>query len=222
MKYILLFLSILCGAQLAFAQDFVVQNNGDVIRGTIRGTNNASVVIANGNNEISMIEAKDAKNFFWNGDSYFSKGFAGRKNLDFKFVKVLEVGKVNLYSLGGDVAPPEKQEKRVRFRPSIGIGTGGAGFGGGIIIGGGRNNQPERQVGAPVTRYFIEKPGSGPMQELPIKAITDPKDYNSIKNALIQKMGDDAELKSKLENTTEFNTKEVQGFIEAYNKDGVK
>ena len=218
MKPILLFLSIVCGTQLALAQDFVVKNNDDVVRGTIRGTNTASVVIANENNEVTLIEAKDAKSFFWNGDSYVSKGFAGGKNLDFKFVKVLELGKLNLYSIGDEVAPPVKQEKRVRFRPSVGIGTGGGGFGGGIVIGGRGNNQPDRPAGAPVVHYFIEKPGSGPMQEIPIKGITDPDKYVVIKNMLLQKMGDDAELKSQLETAIRFNSNDVQGLIEAYNK----
>ncbi len=218
MKHFLLFLAILCCAEFLHAQDFVVLNNGDVIRGTIRGTNNASVIIANGENQISTIEATDAQSFFWNGDSYISKGIAGRKNLDFKFLKVLELGKVNLYSLGGIVAPPEKQERRVKFRPSIGIGTGGSGFGGGITIGGNRNNQLQKNAAESVTHYFIEKPGSGPMQELLIKAITDPKEYSTIKAALIQKLGDNAEIKSQLENADTFNANEVKDFIETYNK----
>ncbi|MET4081126.1 hypothetical protein ABIB40_001071 [Pedobacter sp. UYP30] len=218
MKFFLAILSFICCAQLAFAQDFVVKNNGDVLRGTIRGTNTASVVIANENNEVTLIEAKDAKSFFWNGDSYVSKGFAGRRDLDFKFVKVLKFGKVNLYSIGGEAAPPIKQQKSVRFRPSVGIGTGGAGFGGGIVIGGGGNNQPDRPAGAPVIHYFIEKPGSGPMQEIPIKAITNPDKYAAVKSILLQKMGDSAGLKSQIESTTEFNRKEVEELVEGYNK----
>ncbi|WP_457272480.1 hypothetical protein [Pedobacter sp. UYEF25] len=222
MKPFLLFLAIFCCVQILAAQDFVVKNNDEVVRGTIRGTNTSSVVIGNENNEVTLIEAKDAKSFFWNGDSYVSKGFAGGKNLDFKFVKVLEFGTLNLYSIGGEVAPPVKQEKRVRFRPAVGIGTGGAGFGGGIVIGGGGNSRPDIPPGAPIVHYFIEKPGSGPMQEIPIKAITDPNKYTMIKSMLLQKMGDDAELKSQLEKSTRFNSNDVQGFIEAYNKGAAK
>ena len=114
---------------------------------------------------------------------------------------------VNLYSFGGGTLVPVKKEKNVRFRPSIGIGTGtggfgGMGMGGGISIGGGRNSAPEPPIGAPVVRYFIEKSGTGPLQEIPIKAITEEERKAEVRNILLQKLGDQPALKGKIEANT--------------------
>jgi len=204
------------------AQDFIVKNNEDVIRGTIKGTDYFSVFISANDEADVILPAKDVKNFFWNGDSFVSKGFANGRNFEYRFVKIIEMGTVNLYSFGGGTLVPAVKEKKVKFRPSIGIGTGtggygGMGMGGGISIGGGRNSAPERPAGAPVVRYFIEKSGAGPLQEVPMKAITDDAKKLEVKNILLQKMGDQPLLKAKIEAGAEFNTRDVTEWVKEYN-----
>lgn len=213
---------ILSGFQIVSAQDFIVKNNDDVIRGTIKGTDYFSVFISANDEADVILPARDVKNFFWNGNSYLSKGFATGKNLEYRFVKVIEIGKVNLYSFGGEKLMPVQKQKKVRFSPSIGIGTGtggygGMGLGGGVSIGGGRN-MPERPAGAPVIRYFIEKPGAGPLQEIPIKAITDDFRKAEVKTILLQKLGDEPGLKQLVEANTALNTKEVAELVRTYNE----
>jgi len=206
-----------------FAQDFIVKNNDDVIRGTIKGTDYFSVFINANDQQDVILPAKDVKNFFWNGNSFLSKGFANGKSFEYRFVKVIELGTVNLYSFGGGTLMPAAKEKRVRFRPSVGIGAGSGGFGGmgmggGISIGGGgRGSAPERS-GAAAVRYFIEKPGTGPLQEVPMKAITDEDKKASVKAVLLQKLGDQPELKSKIETATDLNSRDVVGWVQEYNK----
>jgi hypothetical protein len=222
MKFLLsVFLFLLTLNQLS-AQDFIVKNNDDVIRGTIKGTDYFSVFISANDEADVILPAKDVKNFFWNGDSFLSKGFANGRNFEYRFVKVIEMGTVNLYSFGGGTLVPAVKEKKVKFRPSIGIGTGtggygGMGMGGGISIGGGRNAAPERRAGAPVVRYFIEKPGAGPLQEVPMKAITEDTKKIEVKNILLQKMGDQPALKAKVEAGTDFNSRDVIEWVKEYN-----
>ncbi|RNL49717.1 hypothetical protein [Pedobacter jejuensis] len=210
--------------QHASAQDFIVKNNDDVIRGTIKGTDYFSVFIKANDETDVILPAKDIKNFFWNGNTYLSKGFATGKNLEYRFVKVLEMGKVNLYAFGGEALMPAQKQKRVRFSPSIGIGTGtggygsGMGLGGGVSIGGGRNND-NRPAGAPLVRYFIEKPGAGPLQEIPIKAITEDTRKAEVKTILLQKLGDNPNLKAEVEANTALNSKEVTEMVRKYNQD---
>ena len=218
-SFFILFFSIIITAQ---AQDFIVKNNDDVIRGTIKGTDYFSVFISANDEADVILPAKDVKNFFWNGDSFVSKGFANGRNFEYRFVKVIEMGTVNLYSFGGGTLVPAVKEKKVKFRPSIGIGTGtggygGMGMGGGISIGGGRNAAPERPAGAPVIRYFIEKPGAGPLQEVPMKAITEDTKKTDVKNILLQKMGDQPALKAKVEAGTDFNSRDVIEWVKEYN-----
>jgi len=223
MRFFLFFIaSTLSCFQIAEAQDFIVKNNDDVIRGTVKGTDYFSVFISENDETDIILPAKDIKNFFWNGNSYLSKGFATGKNLEYRFVKVIEMGKVNLYSFGGEKLMPVQKQKKVRFSPSIGVGTGtggygGMGLGGGISIGGGRT-PAERPAGAPVVRYFIEKPGAGPMQEIPIKAITEDSRKAEVKTILLQKLGDDSNLKELVEANTALNAKEVTALVKAYNE----
>ncbi|GGI23095.1 hypothetical protein [Pedobacter mendelii] len=204
------------------AQDFIVKNNDDVIRGTIKGTDYFSVFISANDQTDVILPARDVKNFFWNGNSYLSKGFATGKNLEYRFVKLIEMGAVNLYSFGGETLMPPVKQKNVRFRPSIGIGTGtggygsGMGLGGGLSIGGGRNT-PDRPAGAPVVRYFIEKPGAGPLQEIPIKAITNDIKKAEVKTILLQKLGDEPSIKSQIEANTALNSNDVSNMVKAYN-----
>lgn len=223
MKFFSFVLLFITAALNLSAQDFIIKNNDDVIRGTIKGTDFYSVVINENDKKEVIFLAKDVKNFFWNGNSFLSKGFAGRKDLEFRFVKVLEIGAVNLYSFGGEnLGVKVPTEKRGRFRPSIGIGTGigGGGYGGGgISIGAGlgRNAANVENLNL-TTRYFIEKPGTGPMQELPIKAITDEDRKVAVKNILLQKLGDKPEIKAKLESNTELNSRDVTELVKAYNE----
>lgn len=207
----------------ADAQDFIVRNNDEVIRGTIKGTDYFSVFISENDKNDVILPARDIKNFFWNGNSYLSKGFATGKNLEYRFVKLIEMGTVNLYSFGGETLMPPVKQKNVRFRPSVGIGTGtggygGMGVGGGISIGGGRNNMPDRPAGAPIVRYFIEKPGAGPLQEIPIKAITDDIRKSDVKTILLQKLGDQPAMKEKVEANTTLNSRDVIELIKEYNQ----
>lgn len=223
MKFLSSFILFLSVVGKLFAQDFIVKNNDEVIRGTIKGTDYFSVFISANDEADVILPAKDVKNFFWNGNSYVSKGFANKKDFEYRFVKVIEMGTVNLYSFGGETLVPVQKEKKVKFRPSIGIGTGtggygGMGMGGGISIGGGRNTAPERAAGAPVVRYFIEKPGAGPLQEIPIKAITEDGRKAEVKTILLQKLGDKPELKSKVEANTDLNSRDVIELVKAYNE----
>jgi len=214
---------ILVSLTYSHAQDFIVKNNDDVIRGTIKGTDYFSVFISANDEADVILPAKDVKNFFWNGNSYVSKGFANKKNFEYRFVKVMEMGSVNLYSFGGETLIPVQKEKKVKFRPTIGIGTGiggygGMGMGGGISIGGGnRSDVPERSAGAPVVRYFIEKPGTGPLQEIPMKAITEDARKTEVKTILLQKLGDQVQLKLKVEANTELNSRDVIELVKEYN-----
>ncbi|MCZ4243377.1 hypothetical protein [Pedobacter punctiformis] len=207
------------------AQDFVVKNNDEVIRGTIKGTDYFSVFISQNDEADVVLSASNVKNFFWNGDTYLSKGFANKKNFEYRFVKVIELGAVNLYAFGGGTLMPVQKERKVRFRPSVGIGAGaggysGMGMGGGISIGGGgnRNNTPEQLAGSMAVRYFIEKPGTGPLQELPIKAITDADKKAVVKSILLQKLGDQSALLEKVEANTELNSRDVIELVKAYNE----
>ncbi|MDN3587735.1 hypothetical protein QWY86_13715 [Pedobacter aquatilis] len=223
MKFFLFSILLSVFVYSANAQDFVIKNNDDVIRGTIKGTDYFSVFISANDEADVILLAKDVKNFFWNGNSYISKGFANKKNFEYRFVKVIETGTVNLYSFGGGTLVPAKKEKNVRFRPSVGIGTGtggfgGMGMGGGISIGGGRNSAPEPPIGAPVVRYFIEKPGTGPLQEIPIKAITEDERKIEVRSILLQKLGDQTALRAKIETNTSLNSKDVVEFIKEYNE----
>ncbi|RZJ46638.1 MAG: hypothetical protein EOO19_10180 [Chryseobacterium sp.] len=222
MKFPFLTFILFLFANSGFTQDFIVKNNDDVIRGTVKGTDYFSVYISANDEADVILPAKDVKNFFWNGNSFVSKGFANGKNFEYRFVKLIEMGTVNLYSFGGGTLVPSVKEKKVKFRPSVGIGTGtggfgGMGMGGGISIGGGRSAAPERPVGAPVIRYFIEKPGAGPLQEVPMKAITDEDKKANVKSILLQKLGDNAGLKAKVESSTDFNSREVIEWVKEYN-----
>ena len=222
MKIFNLFILFFSIAFTTYAQDFIVKNNDDVILGTIKCTDYFSVFISSIDEADVILQAKDVKNFFWNGDSFVSKGFANGRNFEYRFVKVIEMGTVNLYSFGGGTLVPQAKEKKVKFRPSIGIGTGtggygGMGMGGGISIGGGRDAAPERPAGAPVVRYFIEKPGAGPLQEVPMKAITEDSKKIEVKNILLQKIGDQPALKTKVEAGTDFNSREVIEWVKEYN-----
>ncbi len=134
----------------AAAQDAVTISDGNFVRGTVKATDFATVYLMNDDKTVTEYKAKDIQSFLWNGDTYVSKPIVFKKNMEFRFFKVIELGAVNLYSLGGDTGIEQAQPReKTRIRPSIGIGMGtggfgGVGVGGGITFGGGRR-QPQTQ-----------------------------------------------------------------------------
>lgn len=211
------------GAFTAQAQDIVEISPGNFIRGTIQATNFATVVIKNDDESMVQYKAGDIQQFVWNGETYVSKPIVIRKKMEQRFFKVIELGTVNLYAMGGNTLGVEApQPRKRRFSPSIGIGAGSGGFGGvgvggGISIGGGGRSQdtPVKQI-LPST-YFLEKFGSGPMLELPIEATNIEARNQQIKNALLQKMTNDDDLAQRIKSTENFDAKVVQAFVSAYN-----
>ncbi|MDR6783648.1 hypothetical protein ABIE26_003033 [Pedobacter africanus] len=205
------------------AQDAVTISEGNFVRGTIQGTDFSTVILKNEDESISQFKAKDIKEFLWNGETYVSKPIVIKKRMEHRFFRLLEQGAVNLYSIGGSTGLIEEpQPKRARVRPSIGIGGGTGGFGGlgggvGITIGGGRNReeQPSRIAGP--TAYFIEKFGTGPMQEIPVEGGNSAGKNQQIKTALLQKMTNDEDLAERIKATESFDAKLVRSFVAAYN-----
>ncbi|RZL07633.1 MAG: hypothetical protein EOO89_22765 [Pedobacter sp.] len=216
MRYIkILFLFTCLSPFIGLTQDIIVKSNGDVLRGTIKGTDFTSVKysIEEGPDIIGGI--KDIKQFVWNGETYIIKTFFNGKRADDRFVRIVETGKVNLYSVGGVFAAPAASEPRVKVRPTIGIGTGTGGFGGGvggsITIGGGRRNDLPASTGRSKLFYFIEKPGTGALQEVSIG------DAEKTRNLLLQKLGDDEDLSGRIKASESFDGKLLTAFVKAYN-----
>lgn len=205
------------------AQDAIVISEGNFIRGTIQGTDFATVILKNEDESLSQFKAKDIKEFLWNGETYVSKPIVIKKRMELRFFKVVEQGAVNLYSIGGNTSGIEEpQPKRARIRPSIGVGGGTGGFGGlgggvGITIGGGRNRQNDQPKQVGPTAYFIEKFGTGPMQEIPVDAGNSDAKNQQIKNMLLQKLTNDEDLAERIKATESFDAKLVKSFVAAYN-----
>jgi hypothetical protein len=226
MKYApvsLFFLLLSLFSFAAHAQDAVIIEDGNFIRGTIRGANATEVQLLRDDNTVQKFKAADIKEFLWNGDIYMSKPLPVKNKVEQRFLKVEESGEVNLYSLGSHSAKAgEEEPRRVQVRPSIGVGVGGGrfggggfggvGIGGGITFGGGggRRKQKQNQV-----IYYIEKPGSGPMQEIPLTGTAEQTE--AVKNVLLQKLSEDEDLVERLKTTTDFDAKNVQAFVKAYN-----
>ncbi len=214
-KFSVLFLFL---SSKIFAQDAILISEGNFVRGVIKGTNYLSVAIMEDNQILKEYLAKDIQSFVWNGETYDSKPIVVKKKMEFRFFKLLEIGKVNLYTYGDRGGSEQPVQPRVKVRPSIGIGMGSGGFGGGlgggvsIGIGGGRRND---QDGAATTKgkvsYFIEKPGTGPMQEVVLE------NTNSVKTILLQKLTGDDDLAESVKATENFNPKNLAAFIKAYN-----
>ena len=143
-----------------------------------------------------------------------------KNKVELRFLKAEETGEINLYSLGStSVKEGEEPQRRVQVRPSIGVGIGsggygGVGFGGGISIGGfgGRKKQKKNQE----VTYYIEKPGSGPIQEIPLSGTSGNK-TEAVKNILLEKLSKDEDLVERLKATEDFDAKNVQAFVKAYN-----
>jgi hypothetical protein len=206
------------------AQDAITISPGNFIRGTIQGTDYATVVMKNDDESITQYKAKDIQEFLWNGETFISKPIVIKKKMEFRFFKVVELGAVNLYTIGGGKTnAADAEPKRARIRPSFGVGGGTGGFGGmgggvGITLGGGGRNRPEAQSGqsGPAT-YFIEKFGTGPIQELPVEAGNSDHKNQLIRNVLLQKLTNDDDLAERIKATESFDAKLVRAFIAAYN-----
>lgn len=213
MKYFIALFICALSVSTACSQDILVHSNGDIERTTILGTDFSSVKYTLGDGSSAVLGLKELKEFVWNGETYVKKTFFDQKKAQDRFAKLIETGTVNLYAIGGANNVPSAPESRVKVRPSIGIGTGtggmGGGIGGSISFGGGRSEAPVSRSSK--TFYFIEKPGTGAIQEVPV---TDTRKTAAI---LLQKLGDDADLADRIKNTDEFTSSALIAFIKAYN-----
>jgi hypothetical protein len=202
---------------VAKAQDVVVIDSVNNVRGTIKGTDFYTVTLEKDDKSQVVYKAKDVKEFLWNGESYISKPVMNKNKMDARFFKVVEMGAVNLYSIGEGSAIEPKQN-RVRVMPEIGIGLGsggyggGFGLGGGIAIGAGRNREKSRSSRHAL--YFIEKPGTGPMEEIQFNA---GNSKERIKEILLSKLNNDEDLAQRIKDTDSFDAKSVAAFVKAYN-----
>jgi hypothetical protein len=201
------------------AQDAVVISEGNFVRGVIKGTNYSTVALQQEDRTIVQYQAKDIESFVWNGATYVSKPILVKKKLENRFFKLIEAGAVNLYSVGDKKVSEEPQQARVKVRPTFGVGVGtggfGGGLGGGISIGGGGGR---RATNEPITAntngkvfYYIEKPGSGPMQEVVLANTA------ASKAILLQKLTDDEDLAERIKSSEEFTDLNLIAFIKAYN-----
>lgn len=218
-KFFLLF--VLASAKL-WAQDVVLISDGNFVRGVIKGTNYSSVVLQQDDQSLVQYQAKDIKSFVWNGETYDSKPIISKKKAEYRFFKLVEIGTVNLYSYG-DKAVTEQAapQSRPKIRPSIGVGLGSGGFGGGlgggISFGGGggrRNDEVLNDGPKGKVSYFIEKPGTGPMQEISL----DPGKIITTRAVLLQKLTNDEDLAQRINATESFDGKSLAAFIKAYNE----
>lgn len=218
---VLLLFSIL--TLTATAQDAVVISDGNFIRGTIQGTDYMTVGIKKDDGEIQQFSAKDIKEFLWNGETFVSKPFITHKRTDYRFFRLVEGGAINLYAMGGAIGNEKPKRKRVRFMPSIGLGIGtggfgGFGFGGGVsIAGGGNRNDDDQPRPVRPALYYIEKPGTGDMLEITPDPDNTDANYDYIRNTLLDKFSDDADLSERVKSMNNFNSKDIQSLVKAYN-----
>lgn len=214
----LLFFLLLAGLKL-MAQDAVLISEDNFVRGVIQGTNFSTVAIVNNDDQtVTQYQAKDIKSFVWNGETYLSKPIVVKKKMEFFFFKVIESGTVNLYAFGDKGVSTPAAPQRVKVRPSIGVGVGSGGFGSGV--GGGisidlggrrRNEEPTATVGK--VSYFIERPGSGPMQEVKLNGAK----VSDIRAILLQKLTNDEDLAQSINATESFDAKNLAAYVKAYN-----
>jgi hypothetical protein len=204
---------------LAFAQDVVVMDSTNNVRGTIKGTDYFTVTLVKDDKTEVVYKAKDVQEFLWNGETYIRKEVMSKNKLEPRFFKVIEMGAVNLFAIGGSTGAEPKQN-RVRVMPQVGIGIGGGGggyggvgFGGGITIGGGRRDRV-KNTNDKKALYFIEKPGTGPMLELQYNA---GNSRERVQEILLSKLGNDEDLAERIKDTERFDAKNVAAFVKAYN-----
>lgn len=216
----LLLLLLFTGAKL-WAQDVVLISDGNFVRGVIKGTNYSSVVLMQDDQSLVQYQAKDIKSFVWNGETYESKPIISKKKADYRFFKLVEIGTVNLYSYGDKaVTAQAPAPSRPKIRPSFGVGLGsgglGGGLGGGITFGGGGRRNDEMVNDGPKGKvsYFIERPGTGPMQEISLDA----GKITTTRAILLQKLTNDEDLAQRINATESFDDKSLAAFIKAYNE----
>jgi len=213
-------LILLSASSLVNAQDAIVIDSGNFVRGTIQGTDYSTVTLVKDDKSTGVYKAKDIKEFMWNGETFVSKPIVNKKKMEFRFFKVVEMGAVNLYALGGNTGVGEAKPARNRIRPSFGVGLGtggfgsGVGVGGGITIGGGRR-QSDNQDYPQRTVYYIERLGTGPMQFIAVDGVD--SDTESTRTLLLQKLINDDELAEKIRAADGFDARNVKAFINAYN-----
>jgi hypothetical protein len=216
-------LILLSISSLVNAQDAIVIDNGNFVRGTIQGTDYSTVTLLKDDKSTGVYKAKDIKEFMWNGETFVSKPIVNKKKMEFRFFKVIEMGAVNLYALGGNTGVGEAKPVRNRIRPSFGIGMGTGGFGGGgvgvgggiTIGGGGGRRQSDSQDNPQRTVYYIERLGTGPMQFIAVDGVD--SDTESTRTLLLQKLINDDELAEKIRAADGFDARNVKAFINAYN-----
>ncbi|MCX2452855.1 hypothetical protein OQX61_16385 [Pedobacter sp. PLR] len=207
----------------AMAQDIVVIEPGNFLRGTIKGTDYSTVVFIKEDESVVQLKATDIQEFVWNGETYVSKPIVVNNKTQHKFFKIIEHGAINLYSIGGNALVDVPEPKRARIRPSIGIGAGtgsfgsGVGIGGGISIGGGRRQEAPKRKMMPAT-FFMEKPGTGRLMEMPVEGVGSAEKNQQIKKVLLEQLGDDADLAEKIKATENFDSKLIIAFVTAYNE----
>ena len=203
----------------ANAQDAVLISEGNFIRGLIKGTNFSSVAIVQDDQTIAEYQAKDIQSFVWNGETYVSKPIVVKKKMEYRFFKLIESGAVNLYAYGEKAVTEQAAQPRVKVRPTFGVGVGtggfGGGLGGGISIGGGgrRNEEQVNNVPRGKVSYFLEKPGTGPMQEVSLDA----GKTAEVKKLLLQKLNNDDDLAQSISATESFDIKNLTAYIKSYN-----
>lgn len=110
-KYIALALLFSASALYAAAQDVVVIDSDNYIRGTIKNTDYASVMILKDDATPVIYKANDIQEFMWNGEAYISKRILIKKKMESRFFKALELGTVNLYAIGEGNEVETKQTK---------------------------------------------------------------------------------------------------------------
>jgi len=217
MKAFKILLIFLLFSTSLFAQDAILISEGNFVRGVIQGTNFSSVAITLDDQSVAQYQAKDIQSFVWNGETYVSKPIVVKKKMEFRFFRLLESGVVNLYSYGDKAITEHPVQQRVKVRPSFGVGVGtggfGGGLGGGISIGGGgrRNDAPVASSTNGKVSYFIEKPGTGPMQEVNLT------NANAVKTVLLQKFTSDDDLAESIKATESFDEKNLAAYVKAYN-----
>lgn len=199
------------------AQDAILISEGNFVRGVIKGTNYSMVALQQDDQTIVQYQAKDIESFIWNGETYVSKPILVKKKLETRFFKLIEGGVVNLYTFGDKKVTEQPQQAKVKVRPTFGVGMGtggfGGGLGGGISIGGGgrRDNETVTNPTNGKVFYFIEKPGSGPMQEVSLE------NTNALKTILLQKLTNDEDLAERIKASEGFSDLNLIAFIKAYN-----
>jgi hypothetical protein len=215
MKSIKILILFLIFGTVVRAQDAVLISEGNFVRGIIQSATTNTVSIMADDQTISQYLAKDIQSYLRNGETFASKPIVVKKKMEYRFFKVIETGAVNLYVSGDDSSPEAPVKPKPKIRPTFGIGLGGGGgFGGGVSIGlgGGRKNQDQNgtQAAGKVV-YYIEKPGSGPIQALNLE------NTNATRNLLLEKLTADEDLAQSIKATQEFDAKNLAAYIRSYN-----